>query len=280
MAKTVGDISKSSNRNPMKREKSRQQQNARRRYDTKISQVLKRAFDENVKSRDVQKYLKEHSEVLENKEIEALQKLRLGMEYNKKEKKYELEVKRADEIYKGYESILSEKEELSSVKRSAATQDRRNKLFEREMQQAKSKYGTSEIEGEDVNLFYGSLAPIWRGTSTQETRNSDIMKAFGVSDLETVFKLVTKEGELKASDFDFKDETAFKEWLDDLNSNIKLDKIREIIRQEKEYAKGNKQTGGNTNDAAYNGPTTSHKDGSPTYLMNIIVNVAKLFVND
>lgn len=275
MAKTVGNISKENGRDPVKREKSRKQDAARKKFDTKISQVLKRVFDENVRSRDVQKYLKQHAEVLENKEVSALQKLRMGMMYNRKEQKYELDAKRALELNKGYESIIAEKEDISTQKYSAALQARKNKLFEREMQQAKSNFGLSDITAENVNMFYRATSPLWKGESTQETRNSKIMEVFGVNDLETVFKLINNS-DLKAKDFGYEDEGLFKDFLKHINENVKLDKIREIIKEEMRYAENNKKTGGNTNEAAYNGPTTSHKDGSPQYAMNIVTRIAEL----
>ena len=275
MAKTVGNISKENGRDPVKREKSRKQDAARKKFDTKISQVLKRVFDENVRSRDVQKYLKQHAEVLENKEVSALQKLRMGMMYNRKEQKYELDAKRALELNKGYESIIAEKEDISTQKYSAALQARKNKLFEREMQQAKSKFGLSDITAENVDMFYRATSPLWKGESTQETRNSKIMEVFGVNDLETVFKLINNS-DLNAKDFGYEDEELFKDFLKHINENVKLDKIREIIKEEMRYAENNKKTGGNTNEAAYNGPTTSHKDGSPQYAMNIVTRIAEL----
>ena len=275
MAKTVGNISKENGRDPVKREKSRKQDAARKKFDTKISQVLKRVFDENVRSRDVQKYLKQHAEVLENKEVSALQKLRMGMMYNRKEQKYELDAKRALELNKGYESIIAEKEDISTQKYSAALQARKNKLFEREIQQAKSKFGLSDITAENVDMFYRATSPLWKGESTQETRNSKIMEVFGVNDLETVFKLINNS-DLNAKDFGYEDEELFKDFLKHINENVKLDKIREIIKEEMRYAENNKKTGGNTNEAAYNGPTTSHKDGSPQYAMNIVTRIAEL----
>ena len=275
MTKTVGNISKENERDPVKREKSRKQDAARKKFDTKISQVLKRVFDENVRSRDVQKYLKQHAEVLENKEVSALQKLRMGMMYNRKEQKYELDAKRALELNKGYESIIAEKEDISTQKYSAALQARKNKLFEREMQQAKSKFGLSDITAENVDMFYRATSPLWKGESTQETRNSKIMEVFGVNDLETVFKLINNS-DLKAKDFGYEDEDLFNDFLKHINENVKLDKIREIIKEEMRYAENNKKTGGNTNEAAYNGPTTSHKDGSPQYAMNIVTRIAEL----
>lgn len=274
MAKTVKTINKESNR-----EISRATQNARRRLDTKISNVVKEITGVKIAGRKIQDYLKEHTDLLKNKDIAAMQNLRSGLTYNRKEKKYEVSYKKVDAITEGWSKIRNERKEISMEEKSYANLERRNKQFEREMAQSKKKFGLSSLEKDDVDLFYAATSYFWRGNSTVETRNAKIMEAFGISDLETVFNLITKK-ELKAQDFGFDDKELFEDWIENLNITIKLDKIRKIINDEKRNKVGNKTTGGNTNDDAYNGEDVNHQDGSPTDIVNIIVRIASLFVDD
>lgn len=279
MAKTVKQISKQSGRNPETRKRSRQTQNARRRLDTQISNIVKEITGIKIAGRKIQAYLKEHSDLFKNKDIAAIQKLReQGLTYNKTEKKYEVNYKDVPKIMQGWANIRNERKKLSLEKKSVANVERRNKQFEREMAQAKNKFGLSSFEKSDVDLFYIATTTFWRGNSTIETRNAKIMEAFGLNDLEQVFNLITKK-ELKAEDFGFDDEKLFEDWIENLNETVKLDKIRQIIKEEAGFRKGNEKTGGTTNDAAYNGPDVHVQDGSPENAKNIITRISELFVN-
>lgn len=280
MAKTAKQTAKQSGRNPETRERSRQTQNARRRLDTQISNLVKEITGVKVAGRKIQNYLKEHTDLLKNRDIAAIQKLReQGLTYNKTEKKYEVKYEDVPKIMQGWSNIRNTRKELSLETKSAANVERRNKQFEHEMAQAKKKFGLSSLEKDEVDLFYIATTHFWRGNSTIETRNTKIMEAFGLNDLEQVFNLITKK-ELKAEDFGFEDKKIFEDWIENLNKTVKLDKIRQIIEEEGGFRKGNKTIGGTTNDSAYNGPDVHVQDGSPENAKNIITRIASLFVDD
>lgn len=275
MTKTVKEVSKQS----AARIRSRQTQNERRKLDTKISNLVKEITGVKIAGRKIQAYLEEHVELLKDKDIAAFQKLRSGLIYNRTEKKYEVDYKDVNKIVSGWSQIRNERKEIAKEERNYANVMRRNKLFEREMAQAKKKFGLSSLEKDDVDLFYIATTSFWRGNSTVETRNAKIMEAFGLNNLEQVFNLITKK-ELKAKDFGFDDVKLFETWIENLNKTVKLDKIREIIKEEGGYRKGNNTTGGTTNDAAYNGPEVHVQDGSPETAKNIITRISELFVDD
>lgn len=134
----------------------------------------------------------------------------------------------------------------------------------------KLKYGMSKA-------FYAVTMDLWQGVSTQGNRNAAIMENFGVTDLESVYKLVT-EKELNYEEFGFKDEDTFNEWLKDLNERVNLDVRRDAVQR---YYDSLESLGeiGNTNATQYNGDDENERTGSPEVIMNIVNYVATALNN-
>lgn len=234
MVKTFREISDDSNN------AIRQSENLRRRYDSKIAKNIRDITGENVNYRKVQKYLKEHEELLKEESIARLQATRKG---------------------------------------STAKQYRKNEQFKQNFRKSARDAELTNITKVDKDAFYAATAHMWRHGTNILNRNDDILSAMGISDLEQAFKLISSE-ELKAEDFGFDDKVIFEDFIENLNQTIKLDKIREIVKEEKRIRDNNKKKGGNTNEEQYNGPEVQHKDGSPEFSKNIITRVAELFADD
>lgn len=69
---------------------------------------------------------------------------------------------------------------------------RKNKIFERELNQAglSSDISVSRISKPEMKIFYGATMSIWKGAPSNISRNQLIMQELGVQSLEEAFEIV------------------------------------------------------------------------------------------
>ncbi len=132
---------------------------------------------------------------------------------------------------------------------------RRNEMFQRDIAQSTRKGGLSTLSGELTHGFYAATQYMWEKASSTQERNTFIMNEFGIKDLETIYKLITKS-ELKANDFGFEDEDMFKQWLEQIKDNVDLDELRRIFQEQLGDIAKAYEDGGDTNESRYNGNDT------------------------
>ena len=132
---------------------------------------------------------------------------------------------------------------------------RRNEMFQRDIAQSTRKNGLSTLSSELTHGFYAATQYMWEKASSTQQRNADIMREFGINDLEQIYKLVTRS-ELKASDFGFEDEDMFNQWLEQIKDNVDLDELRRIFQEQLGDIARAHENGGDTNEARYNGNDT------------------------
>ena len=154
------------------------------------------------------------------------------------------------------ESIAKSIQSFTEIRfgEGASTQ-RRNEMFQRDIAQSTRKNGISTLSSELTHGFYAATQYMWEKASSPQERNADIMREFGINDLEQVYKLVTKS-ELKASDFGFEDEDVFNQWLDQIRRNVDLDELRRIFQEQLGDIARAHESGGDTNESRYNGNDT------------------------
>lgn len=287
-----------------KREASRMAQNERRKAQRRLARILEKELDEKVSYKNaVSVYEKtiEHSGVSKAlyRTIQSLQAEKGGG--------YAVNLETQSESLSGFTQILFGSEVLN--KKTDTTQQRKNKLFERQINQSTMKDGLSALSREESKAFYASTMDLWSGLSNADNRNASIMNKFGVNNLETIYRLLTDEDlDYKSYGFSqtgYKNEDGniisieeyetlsaleqsqyeeysqeFDDWLEDLESSAQLKTRREIVRDELSKISGSKTTGGTTNDAAYNNDDDEKTpETSPEYINHIISRISTALNN-
>lgn len=150
------------------------------------------------------------------------------------------------------------------------TQERKNKMFQQQINESTKSEGMSLLDKRESKSFYTATQDLWKDSSAADGRNDIILKKAGVSDLQTLYDLITKKSKagfedtmgLDYRDFGFQDEESFKEFLNYVDSNIDLRLRREVVTS---VLKG-------TLDEA-------QQDGSPTYINRIVSRLAAALNN-
>lgn len=261
MAKSVSNLST--------RQVSRQMQNQRRRIQSDMAEILRNDFNvranrENaVKLYESGKYKSRELDMLYSKRERMFAKTEEG---TKRRVGYDVSLESVKQDIEGYRAIKHGFEK-------GVTQDRKNKIFERQINQSTLKSGFSALDKDETKAFYAGTKDIWQGRAAQNKYNEKIMSEFGVSDLETVYKLLT-ERNLRYEDFGFETEEDFNEWIAEIDERVQLNKRREIIQSELDKIQKVKGTGGTTDDEIYNVSDVPEVETSPENINRIISRIA------
>ena len=280
MAKSVGKIVQSMNGKLLStRQASRLAQNERRKAQRRLAKIINEETDKKATWKNA-------VEIFESLEQQSTQGKALvrtikglqatQVEGSKKKEGYSVSIEREAESIAAYTQIRYGSETLAE--KGNVSLERRNKMFERQLNQSTTKNGLSALDRDDTKAFYASTMDLWNGLSNADNRNAQIMMKFGVSDLSQVYKLLTSDT-LKAEDFGFSDEDMFQDWLKELDERVQFSKRREIIQNELQSIKGSRKSGGSTNDANYNGKEEKTPETSPEYVNRIISRIANALNN-
>lgn len=279
MAKSVGKIAGEMNKGMTRREASRMAQNERRKAQRRLAKLLSEETGQKITWKDAMSTFE--SSGVQSSQAKSLartiQNLQAKTEKGTKRKiGYSVDIQREAESIAAYTQIRYGTETLS--KKGNVSLERRNKMFERQLNQSTTKNGLSALDRDNTKAFYASTMDLWNGLSNADNRNAQIMMKFGVSDLSQVYKLLTSDT-LKAEDFGFSDEDMFQDWLKELDERVQFSKRREIIQKELQSIKGSRKSGGSTNDANYNGKEEKTPETSPEYVNRIISRIANALNN-
>lgn len=308
MAKSVGSIvQKMGGKVLTTREASRLAQNERRKAQRRLARLLTEETGQKVdwkKAVDTFESMSSKSSQGRAlaKTIKDLQSVQIGN--SKQRKGYSVSIERQAESIAAYTQIRYGRETLS--KKGDITLDRRNKMFEREINQSTMKNSLSALSREETKAFYASTMDLWQGLSNADNRNVQIMQKFGVNNLEQVYKLLTDKkldfSEFGFSGSGFRDEdgntisyeeydklknkegyTEYSEEFDlfiaNLDANIQFSKRREIVQEELKKIEGSRKTGGTTNDSEYNSSDEKTPETSPEYINRIISRISNALNN-
>lgn len=224
MAKNVSDIVKEFNKKLTRRQASRKAQNERRKLQRKLARELSEELGTKVT-------WKEATSIYEGSKIESKIAKEIYSDIG------QLQARKIEGTNKrvGYSVELEEFASRAKIKYPDSSTYRRNEMFKNKINQASSKdlegQKLSELNSMEVHGFYAATYEMWKGTSIEQNRNIDIMKEFGVNDLESVYKLVVNK-ELKKEDFSFEDEELFNQWLEEIDKRVNLKELREMYSEE------------------------------------------------
>lgn len=308
MAKSVGSIIQTVNgRILTTREASRLAQNERRKAQRRLARLLTEETGQKVDWKtSIQTFESMSSKSSEAralaKTIKDLQSVTSGK--SKQRKGYSVSIERQAESIAAYTQIRYGRETLS--KKGNVSLDRRNKMFERQINQSTMKNGLSALSREKTKAFYASTMDLWQGLSNADNRNVQIMQKFGVNNLEQVYKLMTDK-KLDYSEFGFsgsgfrdkdgntisyeeydklKNKEGYTEYSEEfdlfianLDANIQFSKRREIVQEELKKIEGSRKIGGTTNDNEYNDSDEKTPETSPEYINRIISRIANALNN-
>ena len=266
-------------RNQKVRETSRKAQNERRKVERRMARIISEQTGKKVTGKEaVEMYETGYGE---GSQLRELYRTRKSLESVKgknsnKRKGYSVNVEKVGENIDAFTQIYFGRESLS--KKGDVSLQRRNKMFERQINQSTMKEGLSTLSRDDSKAFYASTMDLWNGLSNSDNRNAAIMNQFGVNDLSQVYKLLTDKN-LKAEDFGFDDERLFQEWLTDIDLRVDLFKRRKIVQEELETIRGSRVTGGTTDDEEYNMSDEKTPETSPEYINRIISRISTALNN-
>lgn len=234
MAKSVKNIVQRMNKRVLStREASRLAQNERRKTQRRLARVLTEETGKKVSWKEAQETAKSLGTLSQearalSKTIESLTAKRV--EGTKQRKGYEVQIERVAESLKTYTRAKYGRENLSK-KEKPQDLARRNKMFERQINQSTLSDGLSVLKSNETHAFYAATQWIWQGADVSDNRNAMIMKEFGLSDLKQVYDLIVNK-ELLPEDFGFDDEELFEEWLDEIRERVDIDELRAIYHEE------------------------------------------------
>ena len=257
-------------RNETVRALSRKAQNLRRKIERRMAKIIGEETGQKVSGKQaVEMY---ESGAGESSQLKSLYKARESLKAEKGKSGYSGNVSQISESVEAFTEIRFGQTQLN--KKGTSDKYRRNKMFERNINQSTAKNGLSALDRDETKAFYAGTRDLWQGQSTSNNRNATIMQQFGVTDLKQVYELLTKE-KLDYSDFGFYDEETFKEWLQNLEDESGLLTRREIILDELKDIKNAQKTGGTTDGEEYNGPNEKTAETSPEYSNRIISRIAR-----
>lgn len=262
------------------REASRLAQNERRKAQRRLARILTEEIGKKVSWKNATDVLNSMSKASEQakslgRTIKGLQSIKI--EGTSQRQGYSVSLEREAKSIATFTQIRFGRETLSK-KGSTPNLQRRNEMFTHQINQSTMKNGFSALSRDETKAFYASTMDMWRGLSSSDNLNAQIMMKFGINDLSQVYKLLTSK-DLKKEDFGFTDDETFKEFLDELDERIQLYKRREIVQEELKSIRGSKESGGTTEDEQYNGKEEKTAETSPEYLNRIITRVATMLNN-
>ena len=262
------------------REASRIAQNERRKAQRRLARILSEETGEKVTWKNATDVLNNMSKASEQakalgRTIKDLQAKKI--EGTNQRQGYSVSLERTAESIAIFTQIRFGSETLSK-KTSKPDLKRRNEMFTHQINQSTMKNGFSALSRDETKAFYASTMDLWRGLSSSDNLNAQIMMKFGVNDLSQVYKLLTSK-DLKKEDFGFKDEETFKQFLKEMDERVQLSKRREIVQEELKSIRGSKESGGTTEDEQYNGKEEKTAETSPEYLNRIITRIATMLNN-
>lgn len=237
------------------REASRFAQNERRKAQRRLARILSEETGEKINWKNSYERSLELTDLSSQAEslkgtIEALTSKPVGT--TKQRKGYQTQIETEAESIQTFTYFRFGQETLSK-KGEGFDVFRRNEMFTHEINQSTKKEGLSSLNKNVTHGFYAATQWIWEGASSSDNRNLLIMREFGISDLEQVYKLITNKT-LKPEDFGFdsNDEELFEQWLDEIRERIDIDELREIFKEEIGGKKDIKQSGDYAKDAIKN----------------------------
>lgn len=262
------------------REASRIAQNERRKAQRRLARILSEETGEKVNWKNATDVLNSMSKASE--QAKALGRTIKGLQAKKIEgtnqrQGYSVSLEREAESIATFTQIRFGRETLSK-KSSKPDLKRRNEMFTHQINQSTMKNGFSVLSRDETKAFYASTMDMWRGLSSSDNLNAQIMMKFGVNDLSQVYKLLTSK-DLKKEDFGFKDEETFQQFLKEMDERVQLSKRREIVQEELKSIRDSKESGGTTEDEQYNGKEEKTAETSPEYLNRIITRIATMLNN-
>lgn len=268
--KSVGQVAREAGRNIETRMRSRKAQNERRKIERRMARIIKEETGQKVSAKEAVEMLEKGE--YSNPQLQSLAKARESISSGVGKSGYAADVSKVAESLEAFTEIRFGSSNLS--KNGTMDKYRRNKMFERNINQSTMKDGLSALTREETKAFYAGTRDLWGGQSTANNRNATIMQEFGVNDLQTVYELLTKEN-LDYRDYGFMDEETFNEYLETLNQTTDLMKRREIIIDELKDIRAAQKTGGTTDDEAYNRGDEKQVERSPEYSNRIISRIAR-----
>lgn len=280
MTKSVKNVVQEFNKGLSRREASRLAQNERRKAQRRLARVLSEETGQKVTWKNAMQTFDELSS--QSSQAKALARTIKGLqarqvEGTKQRIGYNVDIQREAESISTFTQIRFGQETLAK-KGNVPSLARRNEMFTHQINQSTLKNGFSALSRDKTKAFYASTMDMWRGLSSSDNLNAQIMMKFGLNDLSQVYKLLTDK-ELKASDFGFNDEEAFKDFIAELDERVQLSQRRKIVQQELDSIRGSRESGGTTEDEQYNGKEEKTAETSPEYVNRIISNIATMLNN-
>lgn len=281
MAKSVGNIVQKMNGKVLTtREASRLAQNERRKAQRRLARILTEETGQKVNWKNAVKIYETMPE--KSSQARALVRTIKGLqatkiEGSKQRRGYAVSIEREAQSIATFTRVRFGRETLAK-KGAELNLQRRNEMFTHQINQSTLKNGFSALSRDETKSFYAATMDLWRGLSSSDNLNAQIMMKFGLNDLSQVYKLLTAK-ELKASEFGFTDEEVFQDFIKELDERVQLSKRREIVQQELDSIRGSRKTGGTTEDSQYNGKEEKSAETSPEYLNRIISRIATALNN-
>ena len=281
MAKSVGNIVQTMNGKVLTtRQASRLAQNERRKAQRRLARILTEETGQKVTWKNAVEIFETMSN--QSSQASALARTIKGLqatqiEGTKQRQGYSVSIEREAQSIATFTQVRFGRETLAK-KGNIPSLQRRNEMFTHQINQSTMKNGFSALSRDETKAFYASTMDLWRGLSSSDNLNAQIMMKFGLNDLSQVYKLLTDK-ELKASEFGFTDEKMFQDFIKELDERVQLSKRREIVLQELESIRASRKTGGTTEDMQYNGKEEKSAETSPEYLNRIISRIATMLNN-
>ena len=280
MTKSVKNVVQEFNKGLSRREASRLAQNERRKAQRRLARVLSEETGQKVTWKNAMQTFDELSS--QSSQAKALARTIKGLqarqvEGTKQRIGYNVDIQREAESISTFTQIRFGQETLAK-KGNVPSLARRNEMFTHQINQSTLKNGFSALSRDETKAFYASTMDMWRGLSSSDNLNAQIMMKFGLNDLSQVYKLLTDK-ELNPADFGFTDEETFADFIAELDERVQLSKRREIVQQELDSIRGSRKSGGTTEDEQYNGKEEKTAETSPEYVNRIISNIATMLNN-
>ena len=268
--KSVRQVAKEAGRNIETRMRSRMAQNERRKIERRMARIIKEETGQKVTAKEAVEIYE--SMEYSNPQLRSLARARESISSGVGKSGYKADVQKVAESVEAFTEIRFGQSKLSES--GTADKYRRNKMFERAINQSTTKDGLSPLTREESKAFYAATMDLWRGKSKANETNATIMREFGINDLQTVYDLLTKEN-LDYKDYGFSDEETFNEWIAELDKKANLTLRREIVVEELKDIRNAQRAGGTTDDEIYNGSDTQQVETSPDFINRIISRIAR-----
>lgn len=280
MVKSVKNVAQEFNKELSRREASRLAQNERRKAQRRLARILSEETGQKVTWKNAMQTFDELSS--QSSQAKALARTIKGLqarqvEGTKQRIGYNVDIKSVAKSIDTFTQIRFGQETLAK-KGNVLSLTRRNEMFTHQINQSTLKNGFSALSRDETKAFYAATMDMWRGLSSSDNLNAQIMMKFGLNDLSQVYKLLTDKT-LNKADYGFVDEETFADFIAELDERVQLSKRREIVQQELDSIQGSRKYGGTTEDAQYNGKEEKTAETSPEYLNRIISNIATMLNN-